>query len=384
MSNEIRDQRSICQKCKYLKHSKTDETEDEAHGERDSIERDNDPPSRSSIPSKEDHTCFEVRVGQFAADILALSLFASESPDAQFPRLRYPDLRAFLAKQHFEHRTNALSNGTSLVEAKTWEALISNGWWPALSGDVRILCFDSYAVFRHVLDLTSRQDNEKMAVLSADLGQVIYPSVLGAQIASRDAHFQLKCIPGHLDWNGQSVYALVSEYPRMERHGPSRIGRSPSRPAQDLLKVDYVPHASTLSFETLFSISMTDETMEYLHLYLAPGGSFTTRHYTMNAWALLDGISQTVFSPPCRHKADSPVGDLKEDIYLKESESHTEISISTYEPRETPLLIPAHENHTLQLLELANAPEPCVLHRDGCLGCALKLAKKLRIKIIIC
>ena len=381
----IKNQHSLCHECKKSEARESDVLDHEGQLDRDYMELDKDnAPAYSSRFISEGHKCFEARIGAFAADLLALSLFASENTILDFPNLKYPDFRSIRPNQSWSHDFGSMSTYAGIGKSEDWNALIVRGWWPSLAGHLHLLCCPSYSVFSHVLDLTSDQEHDGV-IISADHGQVIYPSVLGAHVPSRDAHLQLKCIPGQLCWNRQTIYAFVSDADKLDRSPLMNNERYHPKPTAEVLGASYIPIPRLRASRLQFFIDLTNDRMEQLNIsvgwerkgsraYLGAG----------NAWDLIDGVCQTVFSPPCRHKADAPVGNIGEDFYLDKSYLDAQCRIRTYRRGETSLLIPLHGDHTSQLLQLAATPERCVLHRDGCLGCALRLAKELSITTVIC
>ena len=91
------------------------------------------------------------------------------------------------------------------------------------------------------------------------------------------------------------------------------------------------------------------------------------------------GISQTVISPSCDHGHDSPVGAVAKHFVFVEPRD-----LRNYKLGDQSLLINHRGDSMCQLGRLATSLECCVLHRQGCIGCALALAKRLNIKMVVC
>ena len=324
--------------------------------------------------------CFKDRIGEFAADVLALTLFVSGHGPPQFPQLRYPDFRSTRFRNPSEFEIRGL-----MGESPGWESLIIAGWWPLLTGELRVLSCTNYSVFRHVLALTGHREdwkNDKSAVVSAAYGQVIFPSILGEQAAYRSGYLRLKCIPGSLRWNNQSIHALVSKTKFTNQPRPNQ----PRPRHTQKLGSDYKPIQAAFEAEMPFHLSITDSRMEYLDICIKVPRDAADYIYNTetNPWDLIDGISHTIFSRACHHELDSPAGSLGEEFYLWIPNPGSGPVLDIFERGDEPLLLPNHESSVWQLLQLSVTGECCVLHRDGCLRCALDYAKKLGVKMVIC
>ena len=122
---------------------------------------------------------------------------------------------------------------------------------------------------------------------------------------------------------------------------------------------------------TTLSISITSSSVPFRH----PG-------VVISPWSLLEGTSQTIFSPPCAHARHTPAGVLGNEFCLAMDPS--ESNIVCFQPGQEQLLVPHHGDSFAQIAQLGMALECCVLHYDGCIRCALQLAKDMDIKMVVC
>ena len=317
--------------------------------------------------------CLEVRLGELAADLLSLTLFATEDQNHQFPMLNYvPWLDRNPSLAGIE-----VINGV-IGRAQCWEELILHGWRPIMMQELQFLSCNSHAIFEHALNLMG-QTFDSETILSSVNGQVIYPSILERGPFCGSAYLHLKCTRGCLIWDGSILEALVSS------KGPSEFETS-ERPTPDATRVEYSPTRRRVQNKT-FSLTLNELQRKGL-LY-----SFTTMVYIsigdpafwgpgshVNVWDLIDGVSQAIFSPVCDHRQDSRAGAIGENFLFLEREK----CFGSYELGDQSLLIDDDGDAMFQMLRLAVARECCILYRDGCISCALALAKLLDVKMVIC
>ncbi len=90
--------------------------------------------------------------------------------------------------------------------------------------------------------------------------------------------------------------------------------------------------------------------------------------------------NEPTFDHTCSHRIDSLAGSLGGDFVLDRPDG----DIKSYAVGDQCLLIDHHGHPFHQLLQLAVAVECCILHQDGCLSCAIELARRLDIKIVVC
>ena len=153
--------------------------------------------------------CFKLRVGLFAADVLALSLFNSDRQMQNFPGLAYP---CDSAKRELDSvRPPRINFGEAVAESDSWYDLVGYGWWLLFTQKVSVLQCSCETIFDTVLSLLGHSKlQQDGTTLSSDWGQVVYPGILAGRAATQIGYLQLRCIPGSLRWNGQTIRALIS------------------------------------------------------------------------------------------------------------------------------------------------------------------------------
>lgn len=333
-------------------------------------------------------TCLEGKLGGLAADLLSLTLFATEDQIHQFPLLSYSP---WLGRKTVLGGIDVISG--SVGRAQSWQELITYGWRPIMVQKLQFLSCNSHAVFEHALDLMG-QTFESETVLSSANGQVIYPSILERGPLQGSTYLQLTCTPGCLIWDGSSIGALVSNEPKgfdtYPRPRPHATGPTPHATG-----VEYSPtrrHMQPKSFSlTLSEAHQNDSLYSFIALVSIPTGEPTTlmfgkkfdvsgKEYYANVWDLIDGLSQAIFSSSCDHRQDSPAGVLGEHFLFLEHEFPS----YSHELGDQSLLINHDGDPLIQMLQLAVSRECCILYRDGCISCALALAERLDVKMVIC
>ncbi|CAD6582370.1 MAG: hypothetical protein ASARMPREDX12_000918 [Alectoria sarmentosa] len=329
--------------------------------------------------------CLESRLGRFAADLLSLTLFATEHRLEHCPMLSY-------SKSLWETPLNLggieVFNG-DVGRAQTWEEMMIHGWRQIMMQKLRFLSCKSDTIFEHAL-LLMDHSFEIETVLSSANGQVVYPSILERGAIHGSAYLQFSYTPGCLRWNGSSLGALVSKWPGMNKEsspGPRDLIITP-RPTISATGIEYSP---TQRYErsSPFSLTLSElkqKDTQYSFVTQAsffipePGTDPVGYTFDVDVWDLMDGISQTIFSPACDHRQNSPIGALGEDFLFLGNNRQ----FQSYELGDQSLLINHQGDRMCQLLRLAMSGECCVLHREGCINCALALAKRLDVKMVIC
>lgn len=328
--------------------------------------------------------CLESRLGQFAADLLSLTLFATEHRLEQFPMLSYPQL---LWETPLNLGGIEVFSG-DVGRAQTWEEMMIHGWRQIMMQKLRFLSCNSDTIFEHALFLMDHSFEIEIVLSSAN-GQVVYPSILERGAIHGSAYLQFSYTPGCLRWNGSSLGALVSKWPGMNRMsppGPRDLIITP-RPTISATGIEYSP---TQRYERSSPFSLTlsqlkQKDTQYCFVTQAsffipePGTDPVGYTFDVDVWDLMDGISQTIFSPACDHRQDSPIGALGEDFLFLGNNRQ----FQSYELGDQSLLINHDGDPMCQLLRLAMSGECCILHRDGCINCALALAKRLDVKMVI-
>lgn len=322
--------------------------------------------------------CVGVLLGKFAAEVLTLSLFTIEHQVQRLPLVSFPPSRHSVILQQEQSCIEVTANSVGRAE---WPTLITHGWRPVLTGKLRSLSCSSRSIIEHALSMVG-YDGEKNAVLASSNGQVVYPAVLETGAAQKSGYLELRCIPGSVRWQGITIGALVSEERSHYRPTPDEpsVSMRPVRPVFPRSLSGFVPkptHHDPLTY-TLLLRHQQEPPSVLIHLEAPAGPSRSA--VDASPWDLLDGIGQTIFSPSCSHRIDSPAGSLGEEFVLVRPGR----DIRSYCPGDEPLLIDHHGYPLHQLLQLAGAIECCVLHQDGCIHHALMLAKKLGIKIVVC
>lgn len=317
--------------------------------------------------------CLEGKLGQLAADLLPLTLFATEDQRPHFPMLSYvPWLEKKASLEGIEVISGVVGR------AQTWEELIIHGWRPIMMQELQFLSCNSHAILEHALGLMG-QPFDSGTILSSANGQVIYPSILESRPLHGSAYLRLRCTPGCLIWDGSTLDALVST----ER----RVSATARRPTPRATMVEYSPTRPRMQTKvfslTLNELQRRDSLYCFTTLILVPIGEPGTqsgREFNINVWELIDGISQTIFSPCCNHRHDSQAGALGEHF----SFLHPDSPCTSYEPGDQSLLINHYGDSLAQMLQLIVSRECSILYRDGCISCALALAKRLDVKMVIC
>ncbi len=183
------------------------------------------------------------------------------------------------------------------------------------------------------------------------------------------------------------IGALVSEERSYFRPTQQDSVRAP-RAIGPQTGIDYIPTPAQ-NEPFAYRLSLTDQQepssnsihVEGSYSYLRKNGKRRVRtSLKASPWDMLDGISQTIFSPSCSHRIDSLAGSLGEGFVLHRPDG----DIQNYAVGDQCLLVNHHGHPFHQLLPLAAAVECCILHQDGCLSCAMELAKRLDIKIVVC
>lgn len=321
-------------------------------------------------------TCLEGKLGNLAADLLSLTLFTTEDLKCQTPFLSYSP---WLGRDTNLEGIDVI-NGV-VGRAQTWQELIIHGWRPIMTQKLQFLSCNSQAVFEHVLDLMGHT-NESGTILSSANGQVIYPSILEIPSHHLSAYLQLKCTPGCLIWDGSILGALVSKEASKFKLAP--------RPTPPATSVEYSPTRRRVQIKP-FSLTLGElQQKDSLYFFTTLASIFIGERYIplfprldtfdVNVWDWIDGISQAILSPACVHRYDSPVGALGEHFMFLRKEPKFE----SYELGDPPLLIDHDGNLMFQMLRLAVARECCIVYRSGCINCALTLAKRLDVKMVIC
>lgn len=200
----------------------------------------------------------------------------------------------------------------------------------------------------------------------------------------RSGYLQLRCYPGSVRWQGTSIGALVSGERSHYRPTPDESSGSarPVHPEFPQLGSQFIPKPTNHDPLT-YSLLLRDQQeppSKLIHLEGSAGPIGSHPAVDASPWDLLDGISQTFFSPSYRHRIGSTVGSLGEEFMLVRPDS----DIRSYYPGDQSFLIDHHGYPFHQLLQLAGATKCCVLHQDGCISCALELAKRLDFKIVVC
>ena len=294
--------------------------------------------------------CLAEKLGELAADLLSLTLFATEDQSHHFPMLSYvPWLKSKTVREGIDVISGVVGR------AQTWEELIVHGWRPVMMQELQILSCNSHAIFEHVLDLIG-QPFDSETVLSSTNGQVIYPSILERGPLHGSAYLQLRCTSGCLIWDGSTLGALVS--------GPNNC-RTASRPTPSATSVEYSPTRRRLQKEPfsliLHELQRKESLYSFTTVVLIPigqPGTYFYRQFNVNVWDLIDGIGQAVLSPDCGHRQDSPAGPFGEHFLLLENDFQFE----SFELGDQSLLINHDGNLMFQMLRLAVSRECCVLY----------------------
>ncbi|CAF9921144.1 hypothetical protein IMSHALPRED_005094 [Imshaugia aleurites] len=325
--------------------------------------------------------CLEVSLGILAADLLSLTIFASEYQTRRFPMLSCSPQVGFRKSD---------SEGIDVIEGAigrthSWQGLITHGWRRIMMQELHFLSCNSRAIFEHALELTG-SSSESETILSSANGQVIYPSILDTGALRENAYLQLSYTSGCLMWDGLVLGALVSNGVSVQC--PSSWAQDVAlRPTSPATKVEYSPRQNFVQTKTM-SLTLGDlqhagwqyslNTKAWFP-NMGPATAATRNGFNFKVWDLIDGISQTIFSHPCDHKHDSPAGALGDHFIFVEPDW-----FGSYKVGDQSLLIDHRGNSMWQIQRLAMAWECCVLHREGCISCALAVAKRLNIKMVVC
>lgn len=100
--------------------------------------------------------------------------------------------------------------------------------------------------------------------------------------------------------------------------------------------------------------------------------AFVDLTFGVNVWDLLEGLSKAIFSPTCNLRDDSPTGALGDNLFFVGMNF-----VYCYRLDDQSLLIDHHGDSIV-------LGECCIWPRNGCISCALALAKRLDIKIVVC
>jgi hypothetical protein len=317
--------------------------------------------------------CFKLRVGKFAADVLALSLFNPDRQMQNFLGLPYPCDSAKSELDPLRHLR--IDIGEAVAKSDSWYDLVVYGWWLLFTQKVSVLQCSCDTIFDAALSLLGHSKvKQEGTTLSSDWGQVVYPSILEGRAATRIGYLQLRCIPGSLRWNGQNIRALTSS------GGGSQQG---SRSDYPMIGSAYVP-VPRIEWDLPFSLSVNDlQGMTTLSISITRRStSSRSSEFDLSVWHLLKGTSKTMFSPPCAHALHTPAGVLGNEFCLVTGPSV--VNILYFERGQEQLLVPHHGDSFAQIAQLGLADECCVLHYDGCIRCALQLAKDMDIKMVVC
>lgn len=210
-----------------------------------------------------------------------------------------------------------------------------------LIGKLRSLSCSSRSIIEHAITIVG-YDGEKDAVLTSSNGQVVYPAVLETGVAQRSGYLQLRCYPGSVRLQGTSIGALVSGERSHYRPTPDESSGSarPVHPEFPQLGSKFIPKPTNHD-PLIYSLLLKDQQeppSKFIHLEGSAGPFGSHPAVDASPWDLLDGISQTIFSPSCNHRMDSPAGRLGEEFVLVRPDSN----IRSYYPGVQSLLIDHH------------------------------------------
>ena len=337
--------------------------------------------------------CYSTFVGSIAADLLALCLIVCnrDSPPPKV-HLRQRDL----GFDYISRRYKSPEEGTDFafgscyeddcaddfcVEGPAWVDVVRDNWWRIISNAPIGLSITHSAegVFHHVVHLlgheTESQPNETASIIVSERhGQVIYPAIIEASTPIRVGYLSLNFFQGTLRWSGAVIsnLATTKETSSYYQGGTRDVLLSP-------LGAEYAPKKAIPKPASFFIWCFNDRAMDKLRLAYG-------RDHEIPLWQLINGLSTTVFSPPCSHSDDTSAGELGDSFKLRPINSSS-FFCSTYFHLTEPSLIPVHKSGLMQLVQIAileGLGKSAVLHWKGCIACALKLCEDVRLKTVIC
>lgn len=254
------------------------------------------------------------------------------------------------------------------------------------------------------LEVIGYQDRDLPAICSIN-GQVVYPTIFESQSLC-DGFLQLTCLPGRLIWNGLAydrVQTVCCDYYEVISPSITRLSHL-SHPISEELQIQ------VRNAQVEWGVTELDGALKIV-LYLRFSKMKMERAF--HPWDLLVAIARCYITVECVHgfnddvPADSSFGRVEHlywvsntiPIFLtRESEEESE---GSFEERTIRATLPHEEaimefpsyvytvghKETTQLLvltRLSSARLSGVVHRQGCLGCAIKTATQFGFNILLC
>lgn len=267
---------------------------------------------------------------------------------------------------------------------KSWWYDIANDWF---SGDfqksVRLERLKPLDIFEYAMallghDTEPRLESNEMALISYSNGQVLYPcAVDNPMVYSGSSYLQLAAFPGQLRWDGMSFDKFIQERPfaHVWTHVPYKPG---SRYSAGLIESDFYlkkDNSRLITELPSWKVSVRDSI-----LY----GEVDRLNFDL--WGVIAQLGHVVTCDPCPHNSDRTAGSLgRKWMKVHGHENFTETLKNEGEDRDYFIITDGSQVEQLYILGSRLLPDRALIlvHREGCIRCALELCEEIGCKFII-
>jgi hypothetical protein len=336
-------------------------------------------------------SCIVKAAGFLAADLLAICLYDIEDIISLKVPLNGPYSPA--KKPHEEPREFYIESNTGI--SASWPKLVIDGWQSlVLNGEVTWLSISpleiiSYAVGFLGLEWDHGDETGRgSSVISLGRGQVVYPDIFNKKHLTQKNYLSLQYTQGTVRWDGMGVSKVISSE---SKHG--WVATTPCK-ALNHLNTSYSPSISKDASMT-WNVRVGEENGLLLKVSWSLPGRFA---YQCNSLILAN--SAGIFTSPCGHQPNNPVGSIGEHFHSLDIRNQKCIwggflnrGSDKGEATRRYTLFQSHGCPTSQLINLSGfvsngshlfPKEYAVVHLHGCLQCAMEACLSFRAIVIFC
>lgn len=285
--------------------------------------------------------CLENELGEIAANLVSLTLFATEDQSHQFPMLSYVP---WLGRSPSLEGIDVISG--VVARAQSWKDLTRNGWRPIMMQELQFLS-NSHAILEHALNLMGQPFGSETFL-----------------VCQRSRHISVSFGKRAFSWECVSSVDMHSGQPYMGRISPGSACVERADQSHHITKAhsscnrgQILTHTATRANKS-FSLTLDELQRKGLlynfttHVSIHIGDpAFFGRAFDVNVWDLIDGVSQAIFSPGCDHRQDSRAGAIGENFLLLKHDRNFE----SYELGDQSLLIDHGGDAIFQMLRRESA-----------------------------